>query len=113
MSVENSLKAENQRIFDQWRKDGLDLSITRQLEFFVALKNKPQCLQFRSTYISTYGLPKSGVFVVVNDPSEFGLSLVVEMKPDIDRVTEFEHQLKSVAEEFDGPEVSWGFFVDR
>lgn len=113
MQTENpeykKILAENEKMFSRFEGDGINLSKRRAFYFTVSLPNQEACKIVRKEYWEKFTMPEGGVFVVVNDPSDFRLILSLEEIPSVEVVSKIEHQLLCVSRDIEETEVTWEF----
>ena len=103
------LLIENRKILQKFADQGTDLGKTREIECCVGLNGTAACKDVRRIFRERYQVPAGGLFIVVDDPSDFRLMLLVEMMPAAETISEIEEKLRSASEGFDGAEVFWEF----
>lgn len=103
------LLEENRSVLSNFLAKGVDLKKSRVIEFRMSLEDKASCVLARKTYKEKYKTPKSGMFIVINDPENYELLLSVEIVPTAENVTDIENKLLDVATEFKDADVYWGF----
>lgn len=108
MDIETLINT-NQRIIDRWIADGLDISKKVELDFYLHLSSKDDCIEARKLCRAKFKLPKDGLYVDINEHDGFALNVNLPTEPNPILISEIELNLMEVAKEFTNSEVTWEF----
>ena len=107
--LESEILAKNRVVLSGLESRGVSLTEAREIEFLVSLDSLEECKKVRENFRRKYKLPKSGLFVVINEPEDYRLLASAKFLPTPEKITELELQLLECAQEFTHCEVSWEF----
>ena len=100
---------ENTALLQRLAEGGTDLQRKREIDFSVALPDKPTCEAFRAALRARGDLPPEAMFIIANYDEGPELILSVKMRPTAEAITKVELTLRTEGRAFAAGEVSWEF----
>ena len=88
---------------------GTDLRRKRDIDFSVALPDKPTCEAFRGALRARGDLPPETMFIIANYDEGPALILSIKMRPTAEAITKVELMLRTEGRAFAAGEASWEF----
>lgn len=104
------LLRENRSALRNFEARGVELGKVYEIEFTIDLQTKEDCQNYRIGLKATGLQPKDSVLMLIDDPKDYHLVLHADCVLDAHTITDIEHKLCLVAEDYPDAEVSWGFF---